>query len=516
MKRSGSLTFVLLTLAGASMALGAASCSDSPPSTSSSATGTGGAGGSGGMGGAGGAGGAGGEEPPPPPPPPPQDAIFVTAEPEPTSCNGVDMSMPSVVRLAIPDENGMASPTHVRDLLGLGIEPLPGDVHLNEFLNYYSVSIPAPAPGSLDILPEIDLTEDLSRYDFAIALRASDPVLPRRPISLTFVVDTSGSMQGPSIERAKNVIFAAASQLAAGDIVGIATWEGPSGVALDGYTATGPNDPIILSAASSLEATGGTDLESGLATGYGHAKQHYGADRLNRVIVITDGGASISGSALDLVAEAAMDAAQEGIYLVGVATGPALSFNDSLLRSLTDRGRGSLVYLDSVAEASRMFVNRFDEVMDVAARDVELELTLPWYFRARQSFGNKYVPVEPVEEPARHLAPGDVMISSQVLRACDPAVVDPNDAITVRARWKTPLTYAPQTSEVTITIADLIAAQKTHLPKIKAILAYANALDTPSTKALIEAHDLALAADPSGIDPELIEIATLLQKHPQY
>ncbi|MRG92005.1 vWA domain-containing protein [Polyangium spumosum] len=525
MKRSSSLPFVFFVLCAAAIGPGLGACASD--AAKREPTGAGEAGGSGGVQ-QGGSGGMGGTTSPPPPTPPsdppphPDDTPVVVpliddpAPSPPSGCMGIDSSQPALISVSSDDSNSMASPAHVRDLLRLGLEPLPREVRTHEFLNYYTISYPASPPGQLTLFPELEaVADEPAQLHFQVALRSFDPIKPRKPMNLTFLVDTSGSMQGPGLARAKATLAAVASQLAAGDLVGVVTWGTANDVLLANHVAIGPNDPALLGVVNSLQANGGTDLASGLQKGYDLAEDNYAPGRINRVILITDGGANIGVTDGDRIATAAEDADKEGIYLLGVATGPALTHSDGILDPLTDKGRGAYVYLDSVEEASRMFADRFDETMDVAARSVSVEFTLPWYFKVHKFYGEEYETGEVRVDP-QHLAPSDAMIFSQVLSACDAALINPADPVTIRAFWTTPITYTKQTTELTTTIGDLLAAQKKGLPKGQVIVAYAEALKQPSQKNLKEAHVLALAYDPELVDPEIAEIVSLIENHPQF
>ncbi|MDI1477808.1 VWA domain-containing protein [Polyangium sp. y55x31] len=524
MKRSSSLPFVFSALCAWSCGLGlglAACAADSAPVEPTA--GNGGSGGQPGSGASDSGGntnsaGAGPDEPPTPPPPPPPhpDDTLVLSVDSTFGCVGLDQSKPATFFVSADDSNSMASPVHARDLLRLGMEPFPSEIRTHEFLNYYQILYPAAPPGQLTLFPELEADKEApEQLYFQVALRSFNAIQPRKPMNITFLVDTSGSMQGPGLTRAKAAVSAIASQLAAGDLVGIVTWGSANNVLLADHVATGPNDPAILAVVDALTASGGTDLASGLHAGYDLAQKHYAPGRLNRVVLISDGGATVGVTDADRIAMAAEDADKEGIYLLGVATGPALTHNDTIMDTLTDKGRGAYVYLDSVEEATNMLANRFDETMDVAARSVSVEFTLPWYFDIHKFYGEQYATDKTDVEP-QHLAPNDAMIFSQVLKACDPAVINPMDPVTIRAVWTTPITYAKQTTEVTTTIGELLDAQKKGLPKGKVIVMYAEALKRPSKKSLTEAHDAALAYDPELADPVIAEIASLIEKHPQF
>ncbi|MDI1449259.1 VWA domain-containing protein [Polyangium sp. 6x1] len=453
--------------------------------------------------------------PPPPPPPPSEGSDAGTDAAAPFACEGLDKDSPVILYLSADDSNSMGSPVQIRELLNKGITPSANLVRTYEFLNYYRIQYPAPPTGDLSIFAHLGETQVAGELDLQLGVRSFDAVKPRRPMTITFVLDTSGSMDGEPIDRERATVEAIAKSLAEGDIVNAVTWNTSNNIVLSGHKVTGPNDPAVLAMAQSIQASGGTDLSNGLKTGYELAGQHYGTGRINRVILISDGGANVGVTDEDLIGLQSKDADKEGIYLVGVGAGPGENYNDLLMDTVTDKGRGAYVYLDSPAEAERMFVDRFDETMEVAARGVRVEITLPWYMRMYKFYGEEYS-TNPEEIEPQHLAPSDAMIFNQVVKACDASVVDPNDSITVVARWKTPLTYLDREVKVTMTLAELLAAPKPQLAKGKAIVAYAEALKNPSQEAFASALALIEEAKAGAADPELDEIAALLVKHPAF
>jgi Ca-activated chloride channel family protein len=459
---------------------------------------------------------SGGGEPAPPPPPPPPPPEMDAGPDAPFTCEGLDQSKPLVLYISADDSNSMGSPTYAREMLNLGVAPPKEMIRTYEFLNYYRIDYPAPPQQKLSLVPQMEETGVAGELDLQIGVRSFDAVKPRRSITVTLVLDTSGSMEGPGIERERAAAKAILKSLAAGDIVNMVTWNTSNNTIMSGHKVTSPTDPAVISAIDALEASGGTDLHSGLVSGYDLAKASYGEQRLNRIVLISDGGANVGVIDADVIALNSQDADKEGIYLVGIGTGPAIGYNDSLMDVVTDKGRGAYIYLDTPQEAEHMFVERFDETMDVAARGVQVEVTLPWYFRIEKFYGEEYSE-DPAEVEPQHLAPSDAMVFSQVLKACDPAEVNLDDAITIRAKWVTPITYLPQETEITSTVGALLAAiNKPQLTKGKAIVAYAEALKDPTAGALKAAHSTVTAANPAGTDKELNEIKGLIEMHPSY
>ncbi|MEZ4295823.1 MAG: VWA domain-containing protein [Polyangiaceae bacterium] len=257
------------------------------------------------------------------------------------TCDGLDASKPLVLYLSADDSNSMGSPVQAREaLVQWGFAPQ--GIRTYEFLNYYHIDYDAPPLGELKLFAEGAAGENPGEIDLQLAVRSFDAVTPRRPMNLTFVLDTSGSMEGAPISREQAAVKAIAASLAPGDIVSMVTWNTGNNVVLDGYSVIGASDSVVTGAADKLSADGGTDLHGGLVAGYGLATKNYDPAKLNRVILISDGGANVGITDKDLIALSSEDADKEGIYLVGVGVGPADGYNDRLMDTVTDKGRGRM------------------------------------------------------------------------------------------------------------------------------------------------------------------------------
>lgn len=432
------------------------------------------------------------------------------------SCAGVDLSTPLTLYLSSDDSNSMASPVIVRRQIERGA-PLvdPYVIRTHEFLNYYRYSFAPAEPGELSIVSQLGscvLTGDLA---LQIAVQSSRAPAAREPMTITLVLDTSGSMSGEPIELERAAVRAIASTLVEGDIVNAVTWNTGQSPVLEGHVVSGPDDPVLLGVASAIEADGGTDLNSGLAAGYALANTHRTAGGINRVVLISDGQANVGVTEEELIGENAEDADGEGVYLVGVGVGDGV--NDTLMDVVTDAGRGAYVYLDSADEARRVFVDRFAETLLVAARDVRIELTLPPYFGIQKFYGEEYSP-DPAKVRTQHLAPSDSMMLYQILRPCDPSLPSANDPYQVRVTWRDATTGEAKEAVQQTTLGGL-GIDDGNLTKAAAIIAYAEAIKQLAeldagerASALSTARETVLAANTTGADADLLEIAATLQR----
>ena len=424
-------------------------------------------------------------------------------------CAALDRTQPVDLFLSADDSNSMASPVIARRLIRAGQygAGYAGVIRTYEFLNYYDVGYPRAAAGTLGLFLELRTASAPGDYELQIGVSSPAAARPRKPMNFTFVLDTSGSMAGQPMVLEQAAVNAIASSLQTGDIASMVTWNDTNTVVLDSLAVTGPGDPTLLAATAALTAGGTTNLYSGLTVGYGLAQKNYSADRLNRVILISDGQANTGVTEATVIGDAAALNDGDGIYLVGVGVGDGV--NDTLMDAVTDAGRGAYVYLDQAGEAQRMFVDRFDETMDVAARGVQVELKLPWYFGLRKFYGEA-ASSNPREVEPQHLAPDDAMVFVQDVVACSPEQVVPTDVVEVISRWHVPVTHVAAQASHQATVGELLEGTQVWQPKGRAIVAYAEALKKPTHASLTEARRLVDVADSTEADPDLGEIRQLI------
>ncbi|GEM_PF-873244 len=171
---------------------------------------------------------------------------------------------------------------------------------------------------------------------------------------------------------------------------------------------------------------------------------------------------------------------------------------------VTDRGRGAYVYRDSAAEAEKMLGDRFLQVVDLAARAVRLEMTLPWYVAVTKHCSEQSS-IDPIEVRPRQLGPNDAMPFFQILHACDASLLRGDDHDRLRATREEPLARRVREAVLDARLDDL-AGDDARFAQAAAVAGHA--------EALVQAHILtgqeregvltkALAAVEGGRSPPL-------------
>ena len=429
-----------------------------------------------------------------------------------------DAETPVVLYLSPDDSNSTSSPVQVREAVLSdfgGLDWVP--IRTWEFLNYYGFDYAPAAPGQVRVVPEIARFDGMPDGQFALQIGVSAEAIPAadRPLmNVTLVLDESGSMGGHPIEMEQEVCRVIAGSLRKGDIVSMVGWDTENAVKLAGYEVQSASDPKLVAECDQLAAEGGTDLSGGLNAGYDLAHKHFTPGRINRVVLISDGGANAGETDIDVISTGAGSQGKDGIYLVGVGVGTFDTYQDDLMDRVTDAGKGASLFIPSEAEAHKMFKDRFVATMMVAARDVRVRLDLPPGFEIVRFSGEEFSS-DPSEIEPQHLAPNDAMVFHQTVQTCAPELLGAESSFTVTTRFQDAVSFEEREVVETRKIAELLQAASPNLLKGAAVFAYAEGLklirggDMAGKSSALAA--LALAEAARAGDADLAEIRQVLE-----
>jgi Ca-activated chloride channel family protein len=106
-----------------------------------------------------------------------------------------------------------------------------------------------------------------ARFQVLVRLRAQDdPGISRTPLSLTIVIDRSGSMSGAKLRAAKQCTQELIDRMHPDDEVSIVTYDEQVEVSL-GLMPVGVARPLVAAALAGIETRGSTDLHAGWLKG---------------------------------------------------------------------------------------------------------------------------------------------------------------------------------------------------------------------------------------------------------
>ncbi|MEW5870221.1 MAG: von Willebrand factor type A domain-containing protein [Chloroflexota bacterium] len=268
-----------------------------------------------------------------------------------------------------------ASYTVARRYVMDGNLPPADAIRVEEFVNYFDMGYPTPdniafgiyadgAPSPFHTDGSYILRIGIQGYQVSEA--------ERKPASLTFVIDVSGSMEMENrLELVKQSLQLLVDRLRPNDTVAIVVYGSEARIVLN--PTSGEDRNRILSAIYSLQTEGATNAEAGLRLGYQMAYQAFRPNAINRVILCSDGVANVGNTGPDAILESIVGYANQGITLTSVGFGMG-NFNDVLMEQLADKGNGNYAYIDDLDEARRLFVDNLTSTLQVIAMDAKVQV----------------------------------------------------------------------------------------------------------------------------------------------
>ena len=262
-----------------------------------------------------------------------------------------------------------------RSLLEQGYRPPPASVRVEEWVNAMEYDDPAPTEADLGVVTESgpgagpDEATQLVRV--AVAAREVEP--SERPrVNVTLVVDRSGSMDiRDRLGLVQSSLALLADRLAGDDTVSVVSFEDRARPILE---PTPVHDTeAILDAIEELEPGGSTNLEAGLRLGYEQAREGFDPDAVNLVVLASDGVANVGDTGPGSLSEKIAEEGRDGIHLVTVGYGMG-NYNDHLMEQLADLGDGFYSYVDTFAEAERLFGTELTTTLTPVAAEARVQV----------------------------------------------------------------------------------------------------------------------------------------------
>ncbi len=260
-----------------------------------------------------------------------------------------------------------------RRFLDEGSLPPRESVRVEEYVNALNYDYEAPRDG-LDVVVDGGPSPfNPDNFLVRVGVQAEEiDADERQPVALTFVVDTSGSMDRPDrLGLVRESLAILVEELDRDDTVAIVTYSGQSGIVLE-PTEVRERDRI-LDAIDSMRAGGNTNLQAGLDAGYNLAREAFRDDGVNRVIVASDGLANAGITDVDALAARLRRDADAGISVVTLGYG-LNGFNDTTMEQLADQGDGFFSYIDTIDEAERLFSDELTSTLITSAIDAKIQV----------------------------------------------------------------------------------------------------------------------------------------------
>ena len=243
----------------------------------------------------------------------------------------------------------------------------------------YTLTLDGPVPADRDFevtwVPELGHAPSAAvfgetREGRGYALVMLMPTLPEAPTprlarEVTFVIDTSGSMEGPSIVQAKAALALALERLQPGDRFNVIEFNSNARAL---FAVPMPVDPATLGRARTfvgrLKADGGTEMHKALTLALQPGEGTPGLVR--QVVFLTDGAVGNEDELFKLIRDRLGD---RRLFTVGIGSAP----NAHFMRKAAEFGRGTHTLIGDANEVQLKMGLLFRKLESPVLTDVTID-----------------------------------------------------------------------------------------------------------------------------------------------
>ncbi|MFG6113742.1 VWA domain-containing protein [Halobacillus sp. MO56] len=218
--------------------------------------------------------------------------------------------------------------------------------------------------------PYVPTTGKDSMY-ILLELSADDvKEMNRSPINLSVVLDRSGSMTGKPLHYCKEASKFVVNQLSEQDLMNMVVFDGDVETVFDAQPVT--HKDFLKNRIDAIETGGITNLSGGMIQGCQNVLQQQVDNYVNRVLLLSDGVANAGIIDIDQLKYITEDYHTAGA--VTTTMGVSEHFDEELLETIADAGKGNFYFIDEVEEIPAIFAKELDGLLSVIAQNVTLTL----------------------------------------------------------------------------------------------------------------------------------------------
>ncbi|MBD2500131.1 vWA domain-containing protein [Anabaena azotica] len=205
-----------------------------------------------------------------------------------------------------------------------------------------------------------------------LRFRADIPESPRRNLNLSLVIDRSGSMAGASLHHALKAAESVVDQLEPQDILSVVVYDDAVDTVVSPQPVT--DKSALKKSIGKVRAGGITNLSGGWLKGCEYVKKQLDPQKINRVLLLTDGHANMGIVDPKILTATSAQKAEEGITTTTL--GFAQGFNEDLLIGMARAASGNFYFIQSIDEAAQVFGIELNSLRTVVGQNLQVTLEL--------------------------------------------------------------------------------------------------------------------------------------------
>jgi Ca-activated chloride channel homolog len=190
-------------------------------------------------------------------------------------------------------------------------------------------------------------------------------VLGTLPANVALVLDRSGSMDGEKMENLKEAVGFLVDHMSDSDLIAVTIFDDQVETLIPSQPAKNRDD--IKKTLAKVIARGGTQISDGLKAGMEELKKGSSNDRINRIILLTDGQTWDDEDTCLKLAEAA---GKQGIAITSIGIGD--EWNEKLLLKIAEASRGNSHWIQNPISILDAFQQEVEGMYSVAAVNLKV------------------------------------------------------------------------------------------------------------------------------------------------
>ncbi|MBW4575050.1 MAG: VWA domain-containing protein [Aphanothece sp. CMT-3BRIN-NPC111] len=208
-----------------------------------------------------------------------------------------------------------------------------------------------------------------STVDLIISFQAEEETrnqAPRRALNLSLVIDRSGSMAGTSLRQAIQAAQNIVERLTPEDYLSVVIYDDTPQTIIQHQLVQ--DKAAIRQALGKVQAGGCTNLSGGWLMGCDRVKSQQATERINRILLLTDGQANVGITDPQVLINTARQQAEQGIITTTLGFGTY--FNEDLLIGMANAAGGNFYFIQSPDDASDVFRIELESLKSVVAQNL--------------------------------------------------------------------------------------------------------------------------------------------------